>query len=83
MEFGALQLYGVYEVTGHVLYIPTEGKRFTTATLGPVNITIRIEGELIEVDGVEYYNTSNIKVTESIKDMKVTLEGLFGSDEKL
>ncbi|KAF2880063.1 hypothetical protein ILUMI_26132, partial [Ignelater luminosus] len=51
--------------------------------LGPMNPTIRIEGELVQVNGVEYYNTINIKVTESIRDLEVTAEGLFGHDEEL
>ncbi|KAF2890881.1 hypothetical protein ILUMI_15292 [Ignelater luminosus] len=83
MEFGALPIYSMYEMSGRVLHIPVEGKGFVAATLGPVNATIRIEGELVEADGVEYYNTTNIKVTESINDIEITMQGLFGGDEEL
>ncbi|KAF2892855.1 hypothetical protein ILUMI_13321 [Ignelater luminosus] len=84
MEFDDLPFYTMYEMSGRLLHIPIEGKGFQSVTfLGPMNPTIRIEGELVEVDGVEYYNTTNVKVTESIKDMEVTLQGLFGGDEEL
>ncbi|KAF2886318.1 hypothetical protein ILUMI_19855, partial [Ignelater luminosus] len=84
MKFDALPFYSMYEVSGRLLHIPLEGKGFVSTTfLGPINATIRIEGELVEVDGVEYYNTTNIKVTEIIKDMEITVEGLFEGDEEL
>ncbi|KAF2887461.1 hypothetical protein ILUMI_18713 [Ignelater luminosus] len=84
MEFDDLPLYTMYEMSGRLLHIPLEGKGFQLVTfLGPINATIRVEGELVEVDGVEYYNTTNVKVTESIKDVEVTVQGLFGGDEEL
>ncbi|KAF2899349.1 hypothetical protein ILUMI_06825 [Ignelater luminosus] len=84
MEFDALPLYSKYEISGRVLHIPLEGKGFVSATLlGPIYATIRIEGDLVEVDGVKYYNTTTIKVTESIKDLEVTAEGLFEGDKEL
>ncbi|KAF2891929.1 hypothetical protein ILUMI_14244, partial [Ignelater luminosus] len=84
MEFDALPFYNKYEISGRLLHIPVEGKGFISGTfLGPINATIRIEGELVEVDDVEYYNTTDIKVTESIKDLETIAEGLFEGDEEL
>ncbi|KAF2892854.1 hypothetical protein ILUMI_13320 [Ignelater luminosus] len=84
IQFDALPVYTKYEVSGRLLHIPVEGKGFLSGTfLGPINATIRIEGKLMEVDGVEYYNTTNVKVTETIKDMEVAAEGLFDGDEEL
>lgn len=51
--------------------------------LGPLSATIRIEGKLVDVDGVKYYNTTNIKVTESIKGLEIAMQGLFGGDKEL
>ncbi|KAF2881398.1 hypothetical protein ILUMI_24772 [Ignelater luminosus] len=69
------------DALGQVISVPIEGKGSVEVTLiGPINGEFEINGNLRNENGVNYYNTTNIKVNLYIYDGSCRLDDFFNNN---
>ncbi|KAF2881399.1 hypothetical protein ILUMI_24773, partial [Ignelater luminosus] len=84
IAYDTLILASNMDALGEVISIPIEGKGSTEVTLiGPIDGEFEINGNLKNENGVDYYNTTSIKVNLNIYDGINFIDGFFNNNVQL
>ncbi|KAG8227708.1 hypothetical protein J437_LFUL007990, partial [Ladona fulva] len=84
MYIPKLTVVGPYEVSGKILVLPIRGKGQSNIVLENLNTTWALNGKLMgKSPGTQRLQITNAVVDIEPKNMKISLEGLFGGDGTL
>ncbi|XP_059484023.1 uncharacterized protein LOC132201681 [Neocloeon triangulifer] len=78
-----LEIISLYEIKGQILLLPISGKGDSSITLGNLNVVIKIENDIEERNGEEYFNVRKFKIILKPETISMNFENLFNGDPVL
>ncbi|KAF5285654.1 hypothetical protein FQR65_LT13084 [Abscondita terminalis] len=78
-----LHVISQYSMEGRILMMPISGKGESSGNYSDIDVTVTMQGQRIQKDGVEYFNIKDFYVDFVLGHVTLQLNNLFNGDKTL